>query len=76
MSEGRGSLPLDALVAWCRFITRDALAIPAVSPGDLAARRPTLVVARDYGDGMAYALVERLGDARWAVRWSSAYAGC
>lgn len=41
-----------------------------------AARRPTLVVARDYGDGMAYALVERLGDARWAVRWSSAYAGC
>lgn len=40
------------------------------------ARRPTLVVARDYGDGTAYALVERLGDARWAVRWSSAYAGC
>ncbi len=40
------------------------------------ARRPTLVVGRDYGDGAAYALVERLGDARWAVRWSSAYAGC
>lgn len=44
MSEGRGSLPLDALVAWCRFITRDALAIPAVSPDDLAARRPALDV--------------------------------
>ena len=41
-----------------------------------AERRPTLVVGRDYGDGTAYALVERLGDARWAVRWSSAYAGC
>ena len=48
--------------------------LAAVVLGD--ARRPTLVVGRDYGDGMAYALVERLGDARWTVRWSSAYAGC
>ena len=40
------------------------------------ARRPTLVVGRDYGDGTAYALVERTGDARWTLRWSSAYAGC
>lgn len=41
------------------------------------ARRPTLVVGRDYGDGgMAYSLVEREGSARWRLRWSSAYAGC
>jgi hypothetical protein len=38
--------------------------------------RPTLVVARDSGDGMVYALVERVARGRWAVRWSSAYAGC
>ena len=37
---------------------------------------PTLVLARDYGDGTAYALVEREGTRRWKVRWSSAYAGC
>ena len=38
--------------------------------------RPTLVLARDYGDGMAYALLERTGPRDWRVRWSSAYAGC
>jgi hypothetical protein len=38
--------------------------------------RPTLVLARDYGDGMAYALLERVGVRDWRVRWSSAYAGC
>jgi len=37
---------------------------------------PTLVLARDYGDGTAYALLERDGPRRWRVRWSSAYAGC
>lgn len=38
--------------------------------------RATLVVARDFGDGTAYALVERAADGRWRVVWSSAYAGC
>ena len=38
--------------------------------------RPTLVMARDYGDGTAYALLERTGPRSWRVRWSSAYAGC
>jgi len=38
--------------------------------------RPTLVIGRDFGDGAAYALVERAAPKRWVVRWSSAYAGC
>ena len=37
---------------------------------------PTIVLARDYGDGTAYALLERTGTRQWHVRWSSAYAGC
>jgi hypothetical protein len=41
-----------------------------------AERKTTLVIGRDYGDGMVYALVERVGDGRWRLRWSSAYAGC
>jgi hypothetical protein len=41
-----------------------------------AARTTTLVIGRDYGDGMVYALVERAADGRWRLRWSSAYAGC
>lgn len=40
------------------------------------AQWPTLVLARDYGDGTAYALLERQGPRQWRVRWSSAYAGC
>jgi hypothetical protein len=39
-------------------------------------RVPTLVLGRDYGDGTAYALVERTEPGRWRARWSSAYAGC
>jgi hypothetical protein len=41
-----------------------------------AARRPTLVLGRDYYDGSAYSLVERTGPGRWRVRWTSAYGGC
>ena len=51
----------------------EVLAAVALGP----ARRPTLVVVRDFGDGgTAYALVERVERGRWVVRWSSAYAGC
>ena len=38
--------------------------------------RATLILGRDYGDGTAYAVLQRTGDAKWRVRWSSAYAGC
>jgi hypothetical protein len=51
---------------------RDVLAALRLGPGG----PPVLVVARDYGDGTAYALVERGEDGRWRVVWSSAYAGC
>jgi len=40
-----------------------------------AERRPTLVVARDAGDGYSYALIERIGR-QWQRRWASVYAGC
>ncbi len=50
----------------------EVLAAVALGP----AGRPTLVVGRDFGDGVAYALVERTGPRQWRLRWSSAYAGC
>jgi hypothetical protein len=50
----------------------DVLAAVRLGPG----RTPTLVIGRDYGDGMVYALLERGDDGRWRLRWSSAYAGC
>jgi hypothetical protein len=37
---------------------------------------PSLVVAREGNDGLAYTLVERLGGGRWKVRWTSAVAKC
>jgi hypothetical protein len=40
-----------------------------------AERRPTLVVARDTGNGFSYALIERI-NGQWQRRWSSVYAGC
>ena len=38
--------------------------------------RATIVLARDYGDGAAYSLLERTGVRSWRIRWSSAYTGC
>jgi hypothetical protein len=37
---------------------------------------PTLVVARDSENGLAYALLERTGSHRWRVRWTSGLARC
>lgn len=50
--------------------------LAAVALGTPPDRRPTLVVNRDYGDGTAFSLVERVSAQRWRLRWSSAYAGC
>ena len=53
-----------------------------VTPEVLAAVRigggvtPSLIVARDGSDGIAYALLERIGPHRWHVRWSSAMTSC
>lgn len=52
--------------------THDVLAALAVG----AARRPTLVLARYVGDGVAYALLERNGAGHWELRWVSAASGC
>ena len=38
-------------------------------------RRPTVIVSRDAGNGVAYALIENVGG-QWQRRWTSAYAGC
>ena len=38
--------------------------------------RPTLVVARDGENGLAYALLERTGPHQWRVRWTSELAKC
>jgi hypothetical protein len=40
-----------------------------------ADRHPTVVVARDAGNGLSYALVERVAG-EWHRRWASAYTGC
>lgn len=40
-----------------------------------ADRRPTLVVTRDAGNGLSFALIEQIAG-KWQHRWSSAYSGC
>lgn len=37
---------------------------------------PSLVVAREGNDGLAYALLERSGSKQWKVRWTSTLAKC
>lgn len=41
-----------------------------------ASAPPSLVVARDGNDGIAYAILERVGPRRWRVRWSSGMTSC
>lgn len=52
--------------------TRDVLAAVALG----ADRRTTLVLNREYEDALAYSLLERTGEKRWRVRWTSAKLGC
>jgi hypothetical protein len=53
-----------------------------VTPEALAAVRigasapASLVVARDGNEGIAYAILERVGPHRWRVRWSSGVTSC
>jgi hypothetical protein len=37
---------------------------------------PVLLIARYLGDGVVYALIERMGPRRWRLRWTSPYTGC
>lgn len=38
--------------------------------------QPTLIVAREGEEGLAYSWLERAGARRWTLRWTSAYARC
>jgi hypothetical protein len=37
---------------------------------------PSLIIARDGNEGIAYALLERVGPHQWRVRWSSGITSC
>jgi hypothetical protein len=49
---------------------------PEVIGGVHLAGRPTLVVARDGEEGVAYALLERTGPRQWKIRWTSGLTRC
>jgi hypothetical protein len=52
--------------------SRDVLALTRPSPD----AQPMLVLGRDFGDGMAYALIQRDPSARWREKWHSARGHC
>ncbi|HEY2374785.1 MAG TPA: hypothetical protein VGH98_02320 [Gemmatimonadaceae bacterium] len=52
--------------------SRDALALARATPD----AQPMLVVGRDYGDGMAYALIQRDPSGRWRDKWHSPRGHC
>ena len=52
--------------------SRDVLALARPTPD----AQPMLVLGRDYGDGMAYALIQRDPSARWREKWHSARGHC
>ena len=52
--------------------SRELLAALLVSD----ARTPAIVVSRDFGNDVAYALFERVGEAKWRNQWSSARHHC
>lgn len=41
-----------------------------------AARIPTLVVTRDFGDDTAFGFIERVGERRWTSKWTSPRRSC
>ena len=52
--------------------SREILALARPTPD----AQPMLVVGRDYGDGMAYAIVQRDPSGRWREKWRSARGHC
>ena len=52
--------------------SRDVLALTRPSPD----AQPMLVVGRDFGDGMSYALIQRDPSARWREKWHSPRGHC
>jgi len=53
-------------------VTPEVLAAVRIGPGI----EPSLIVARDGDEGIAYALLERVGPHQWRVRWSSGMTSC
>jgi hypothetical protein len=51
---------------------RDVLALARPTPD----AQPMLVLGRDYGDGMAYAIVQRDPSGRWREKWHSPRGHC
>ena len=49
---------------------------PEIIAGVRIAGRPTLVVARDSEEGVAYELLERTGPRQWSIRWTSIRTRC
>lgn len=41
-----------------------------------SARRPTIIVNRDFGNATAFGFIERVDEGRWAARWTSARRSC
>jgi hypothetical protein len=54
----------------------DEVVAPEVLAAVLIGGRPTLIVARDGEDGVAYELLEREANGHWRVRWHSAPTRC
>ena len=52
--------------------SRDVLALARATPD----AQPMLVIGRDYGDGMAYALILRDPSGRWREKWHSPRGHC
>lgn len=52
--------------------SREVLALARPTPD----AQPMLVIGRDYGDGMAYAIVQRDPSGRWREKWRSARGHC
>ena len=52
--------------------TRDVLAVVLLG----AARQPTLVLNREFEEGLAYSLLARTGARQWRLQWTSGTVGC
>jgi hypothetical protein len=52
--------------------SREPLAAALLGPG----RTPAIVVSHDFGNAVSYTILERGGDHRWHMRWSSGRRHC
>lgn len=74
--SGVTSGPYQLAYAERTFGREEKVAMPEVLAGVRIGGQPTLVVARDGEEGIAYTMLERTGVRRWRVRWSSGITSC